>query len=142
MTRMKSNFFAVHLPLSITVLLILLMGYCPKARSQNLDTRNPLIGINLPLSGPYERMGKDELKAYELAIERLNEQGGVLGQKVEYKVMDSETNPKVAKQNAEQLIEEHQADMITGGISSAVAMAQSEVAKEYEVPFLAALTPL
>lgn len=140
MTKLKPSFFAPHLYWAVMVLLVLLLGYCPKAMSQSLDTNNPLIGINLPLSGPYERMGKDELKAYELAIERLNEQGGVLGQKVEYKVMDSETNPKVARQNAVQLIEEYQADVITGGISSAVTIAQNAVAKEYEVPYLAALT--
>lgn len=98
-----------------------------------------LFGVNVPLSGSYKDQGEDELKAYKLAIKTLNDQGGVLGKRVVYTVKDTETSAKVAKTNAEALIKEG-AIMITGGSSSAVAIAQGKVCEKNKKIFMAALT--
>ena len=98
-----------------------------------------LFGLNVPLSGSYSKQGEDQLKAYKLAINKLNEKGGILGKKVVYSVTDTQTNPDTARENAVTLIKEG-AIMITGGSSSAVAIAQSEECQKAGVVFMAALT--
>lgn len=98
-----------------------------------------LFGLNVPLSGAYARQGEDELRAYKLAIEMINQRGGVLGKKIVYAVKDTRTNADVARENAKILIEEG-AIMLTGGSSSSVAIAQSEECQKAGIIFMAALT--
>jgi ABC-type branched-subunit amino acid transport system substrate-binding protein len=98
-----------------------------------------LIGLNVPLSGAYASQGEDQLKAYKLAIKMLNESGGLLGQKMVYSIKDTKTNANTARENAIQLIK-YGGIMITGGSSSAVAIAQSEECQKQGVVFMAGLT--
>ena len=128
--------FSIIMVVLLSVFLSLSLAIC----SESADQDNLVIGINVPLSGPYKQLGQDQLNAYKLAIERANEQGGVLGKKIEYKVKDTQTNPRVAKKNALHLINEYQTVMLTGGSSSSVAMAQSDVCQKEGVVFMAAMT--
>jgi len=98
------------------------------------------IGVNVPLSGPYQKQGADQKRAYELAAERINGDGGVLGRQIELIVRDTEVDPQVAEKNALEFIQDEDVDMVTGGSSSAVAIAQSDVCQEHGVVFMAALT--
>ena len=98
-----------------------------------------LFGINVPLTGSYSKQGEDELKAYKLAIQTLNESGGILGKKIVYSVKDTKTNADVARENAKTFIKEG-AVMITGGSSSSSAIAQSEECQKAGVVFMAGLT--
>ncbi len=98
------------------------------------------VGLNIPLTGAYSKQGEDEKRAYTLAIDELNSQGGVLGKQISYMVRDTKTNAKIARKNALELITDHNVVMMTGGSSSAVAIAQSDVCQEHGVVFMAALT--
>lgn len=98
------------------------------------------IGLNLPLTGPYADQGKDELRAFELAIEELNQTRGILGMKVEYVVKDTKSQPDIAVQNATELIDTHGVAMITGGVSSAVAVAVSALCQQKQTIFMATVT--
>jgi ABC-type branched-subunit amino acid transport system substrate-binding protein len=99
-----------------------------------------VIGLNVPLTGSYSDQGKDEEMAYKLAIEQINAKGGVLGKKIEYILKDTKTDAPTAKQNAMDLIRQNNAVMVTGGSSSAEAVAQGDVCQELGVVFMAALT--
>ncbi len=98
-----------------------------------------LFGINVPLTGSYSRQGEDELRAYKLAINRINEQGGVLGKKIVYSVKDTRTDAEEARKNTKELIHDG-AVVITGGSSSAEAIVQGEECQKAGVIFMAALT--
>lgn len=97
------------------------------------------VGINVPLTGAYWQQGKDQLKAYQMAARQLNLKGGVLGRRVELIVNDTQTSARVAADNARNMIRQG-AVMITGGASSAVAVAQAEVCQNAGVLFMAGLT--
>ncbi len=99
-----------------------------------------VIGLNVPLTGSYSDQGKDEEMAYKLAIEQINAKGGVLGKKIEYVIKDTKTDAPTAKQNAIDMIRQNNAVLITGGSSSAEAVAQGDVCQELGVIFMAALT--
>jgi ABC-type branched-subunit amino acid transport system substrate-binding protein len=120
--------------LAFIVITGLLGGERPAAAKEPI-----LFGFNVPLSGAYALQGEDQLKAYMLAVKKINQNGGLLGREIEYLVLDTQTNAETARRNARELIEEG-AVMITGGSSSAVAIAQCEVCQNAGVVFMAALT--
>ena len=103
-----------------------------------------MIGITTPLTGPYSADGHDEQLGYELAISEINAGGpiarkwglqgkGVLGKTVRYKIADSQTKPNVAVQAQTGFIQNDKAIMITGGVSSATAVALEELAQRDKV---------
>jgi ABC-type branched-subunit amino acid transport system substrate-binding protein len=110
--------------------------------AQNPDSNQDSIriGINVPLSGPYKNQGQDEKRAYQLAMEQINDEGGLLGRRIVAVIKDTQVDPQVAADNALALIRENKVDMITGGSSSAVAIAQSDVCQQNGVVFMAGLT--
>lgn len=98
-----------------------------------------IIGVNIPLTGPYALQGLDQQRAYSLAQQQINDGGGILGKKIRYIYTDSKSDPKVSVENVNNLIDQG-ADMITGGSSSAVALAVSELCQKRGKLFLATLT--
>ncbi len=107
--------------------------------SQSFADDNVLIGINTPLSGAYALQGEDQLKAYIMAIKKLNEQGGLLGRGIDYLVEDTQTNANTARSKARFFINSN-AVMVTGGSSSSVAIAQCEECQNSGTLFMAGLT--
>src|SRR6201995_2175232 len=103
------------------------------------------IGISVPRTGTYALQGEDELKGYELAIEHINSghelikkisprtTKGVLGKELKYGVADSAAKPNDAVQAQQRFISENKAIMITGGTSSAVAVALNKLAQREKV---------
>jgi ABC-type branched-subunit amino acid transport system substrate-binding protein len=109
------------------------------------------VGLTLDLTGPYSAEGADEQKGYELAIEQLNAgapeirkispltKKGVLGKTVKYGVADSETKPNSAVQAATRFIHENKAMMVSGSVSSAVAIALQKVCDREKTLYLVAI---
>ena len=117
-----------------------ILNECAGGQALKGQEEKVVIGLNVPLTGSYSDQGKDEEMAYKLAIEQINAKGGVLGKKIEYILKDTKTDAPTAKQNAIDMIRQNNAVMITGGSSSAEAVAQGDVCQELGVVFMAALT--
>ena len=86
---------------------------CPAILSA--QNKEIVVGLDVPLSGPYAEQGKDQLRAYNMAIDEINKAGGIMGQKVKSSVGDDQTTAGVARDNAQRMIERDGAVMITGG---------------------------
>src|SRR3954470_9794442 len=110
------------------------------------------IGISVPRTGTYAVQGEDELKGYELAVEHINEGNdlvkkispkttkGVLGKQLKFGVADSAAKPNEAVQAQQRFISENKAVMITGGTSSAVAVALNKLAQREKVLFVCGIS--
>ena len=106
------------------------------------------VGLCTPLTGTYAAAGTDERKGFELAIEHLNGGNelfrkisplttqGVLGKKVEFDVADSQAKPNTAVQAQSRFIAQNKAIMISGSVSSAVAVAVNKLAQREHVIYL------
>ncbi len=103
-------------------------------------TKEIVVGLNVPQSGPYSDQGQDQLKAYNLAIDEINAKGGIMGMKVRATVGDDQTKADVARDNAQRMIERDNAIMITGGSSTGTALAVSALCQEKKTIFMATLT--
>ena len=110
------------------------------------------IGISVPRTGTYAVQGEDELKGYQLAIEHINAghelikaispktTKGVLGKQLKFGVADSAAKPNDAVQAQQRFITENKAIMITGGTSSAVAVALNKLAEREKVLFVCGIS--
>ncbi|MEM7778000.1 MAG: substrate-binding protein [Pseudomonadota bacterium] len=115
-----------------------------------------VLGFNVPQTGAYADEGKDELRAYELAVKHINGEGdggmlntfsskalkgkGILGKKAAFTTGDTQTKSDAARASAKRMIEKDGAIMITGGSSSGVAVAVQSLCQEAGVIFMAGLT--
>ncbi len=105
------------------------------------------VGITVPLTGVFSGDGNDLKLGYELAISQINAGGaipqswglkgkGVLGRTLRYKISDTEGKPNVAVQAATQYIQRDKAILLTGSVSSAVAIALEEFATREKVLYM------
>ncbi len=94
-----------------------------------------VIGLISPELGPYGKEGLDQRRAAEMAVEEINDEGGILGKKIKLIQRDTKSNPRIAKENANELFEKEGAQMIFGGVSSSVAQVVGKVAKMKEKIF-------
>jgi len=106
-----------------------------------------------PLTGPYASLGGDERNGFLLAIEHLNngskvteavpslsKGGGVLGKKLIFGVSDSQTLANPAVQAATRFIDDNNAIVMTGAISSAIAVALEALAQRKKVIYMGDIT--
>ena len=98
------------------------------------------IGLNYPETGPYSVQGLAQLRAAEMAVEEINQAGGILGRNIELVVRDSKSKADLAKKNVEDLIDNEGVEMILGGSSSAVAIAGGKAAKSRGKLYFGTLT--
>ena len=74
------------------------------------------IGSSVPLTGFASGDGQDMMRGFQLALEEINEMGGICGRPVEHVALDAgEFAPDVMVNNFKRLITEHQVDAIIGG---------------------------
>lgn len=93
------------------------------------------IGHLTPITGFLGTLGEYAQMGVKLALEEINNSGGVLGRKIEL-VMEDSVNPQTASAKAERLIERDKVAMIIGEISSASALAIGQVANRTKTVFI------
>jgi len=98
------------------------------------------IGLNYPKTGPYSVQGLAQLNAAEMAVEEINQSGGILGRNVELVIRDSKSNADLSKKNVEDLIDTKGCEMIFGGSASSVAIAGGKAAKSRGKLYFGTLT--
>jgi len=104
------------------------------ARAQGADTIK--IGFPTPLTGPFAAEAKDQVKSAQLAVQQINDKGGIGGRKVELLVRDDKLNAGEAATRALELIENDKVNAIVGALSSAIQLATNEVTRARGVLYI------
>jgi branched-chain amino acid transport system substrate-binding protein len=94
------------------------------------------VGLVTTLSGAVALFGVANQNGAQLAVDELNDAGGVLGQPVELIVRDEQARPEEGVAQTRDLILSEEIDVLLGPVSSGVALAMTEVADEHQVPFI------
>jgi branched-chain amino acid transport system substrate-binding protein len=94
------------------------------------------IGLLYSLSGMAAVVTQGTVIGHEIAAEEINAKGGILGRKIEYVVRDDKLKPGEAVKEFRRMVTRDTVDFVMGVISSGVALAVSEVAKEMKVLFV------
>ena len=116
----SSSFFVVLLVIILSVLF-----------SISAYAAEPIkLGVTEPLSGTFKNIGERYLEGVQYAAKVLNQQGGVLGRKIEVIPIDSELKPDAATRKATAMILKDQVKYFCGGTGSSVGAAMSTVAEQ------------
>jgi branched-chain amino acid transport system substrate-binding protein len=104
--------------------------------------QEPIVfGVITPLSPPGETsLGQQVKRGSEIAVEYLNEKGGVLGRKVVLSIQDSAGKNEAGVAAYRRLVSNEKAVAVFGFIHSGVNIAVNEVAKEMGVPTMGTQT--
>jgi branched-chain amino acid transport system substrate-binding protein len=95
------------------------------------------IGAVLPLSkAAFAQAGEEQRRGLLMALEEVNQAGGVLGKKVELIIEDDTGEPSVGIAAAEKLLTRDKVVALIGGYSSTITFAQLNAIQRYE-PFVA-----
>jgi branched-chain amino acid transport system substrate-binding protein len=102
------------------------------------DDPKPIkIGLLYSLSGMAAVYTKGTVIGHQIAAEEINASGGLLGgRKIEYVIRDDKLKPGTAVEEFRRMVTRDQVDFVMGVISSGVALAVSDVAKETKVLFV------
>jgi branched-chain amino acid transport system substrate-binding protein len=125
-----------------TVALVSLISACSSSpssggSSSSASAGKPLvIGASVSLTGDFADPGKAVKAGYELWADSVNAKGGILGRKVEMKIVDDTSSPTQVVTNYQNLINQDKVDLVFGPFSSLLTVPASQVAKRYGYSFL------
>lgn len=97
-----------------------LLQACGPLAGPRASTGPLKIGVLVPLSGVYAGLGEDMIQGMELYLESINNE--IAGRQVELIKEDSEAQPDVGLTKARKLLDQDRVDLVTGVVSSAVAL--------------------
>src|SRR3982074_1711063 len=132
-----------------------LLGATPIAAfapiSARAQTSEVVIGLLCPFSGGSAQQGVDSQKAYEAALEVINNKydfdlpmakdaglPGLGGAKIRLVYADHQGDPQKGRAEAERLITQDKVCAIVGTYQSAVAVTVSQTCERYQIPFISA----
>jgi branched-chain amino acid transport system substrate-binding protein len=92
------------------------------------------VGVASTLSGTFASLGTPGLDGIKLEISQLNKSGGLLGKKLNLVTADDQIDPATGATVTRNLILNDKVVALFGSVSSAVALAQEQLANQYRVP--------
>jgi branched-chain amino acid transport system substrate-binding protein len=108
---------------------------CNKKEKAEID-----IGRLLPLTGPAASYGQSEKKGTELALEEINNAGGIQGRKIKIIYEDEKCEPKEGVSAIQKLIDIDKVPLVLGATCSTVTLAVAPIANENKVVLLSPLS--
>lgn len=92
------------------------------------------IGVLLPMSGILAPLGTEQLNGMRIAVEEAG--GAVAGRKIDLLVEDTEAKPDVGLAKARKLVLSDRVDIMSGVVSSAVALAVAPYTSSQKLPLV------
>ncbi|MBI3993607.1 MAG: ABC transporter substrate-binding protein [Candidatus Lambdaproteobacteria bacterium] len=96
------------------------------------------IGYVGGISGACAGLTPPAIKAMKMAVEEINNAGGMGGRRVEFIIRDSKTKPDEGAKQARDLNVSDKVEALVGVCSSSVFLSVNAVSKEYNVPLFSA----
>jgi branched-chain amino acid transport system substrate-binding protein len=104
------------------------------AAGQPAAAKDWRIGAAYPLSGNLSVLGTEALAGAQIAVDMINEKGGVAGGKVVL-VKSDVTDPTTATNEARRLITQEHVQLLVGTYGSSISLALAAVANQFKVPY-------
>ena len=126
--RFQPKYFVAALAAALT-----LAGTLARAEQQGVSKDEITLGTIQDLSGPLAGFGKQARLGMMLAVDEINEQGGLNGRKLKLLVEDDGYDPKKSVLAAQKLVNQDKIFMMVGHIGTAQNMAAMPVQFEKNV---------
>jgi len=123
--------------LALAVVALAVTAACGGASggSSSGSTKPLVIGISLSFSGDFSDPGHAAELGYKLWADQVNKQGGVLGRKVQLKIVDDASSPNQVVTNYQTLISRDKVDLVFGPFSTLLTAPAARVAARYGYAF-------
>ena len=95
-----------------------------------------VVGGSWPFTGHYSESAKTQLIGRQLYVEELNTRGGLLGHKVELRLLDDKSDRRNAIRIYEKLVTEKEVDLFIGPYASHLTDAVGNVMERYKQTFV------
>jgi branched-chain amino acid transport system substrate-binding protein len=103
------------------------------------DSDGPIIiGATAPQTGQLSGLGEEIAQGYELGVSHINEDGGIGGREVELVLEDDGSEPRNARNELQNILDQQNATMLWGSVTSPMVTAGSSIAERSAIPFLGA----
>ncbi|HMK37344.1 MAG TPA: ABC transporter substrate-binding protein [Desulfomonilaceae bacterium] len=120
----------------LVFLAMVAMCFFTSGHASAADQEAIRVGVVLPLTGEQAKFGEIEKNSFLMALEEINNAGGVNGKPIQLIMEDDTGKPEVGRSAVEKLISQDKVVMLTGGYSSSVTYAMCAVAQQRKLPFL------
>ena len=120
--------------LVVAILAITGFAGCSQTASNNSDTIK--IGLNYELSGGVATYGQSSVAGIELAIEEINEAGGINGKKIQAVKYDNKSEEAEATTLATKLMSQDKVLTVIGPATSGAFKATIPVAEQNKIPVI------
>jgi branched-chain amino acid transport system substrate-binding protein len=117
---------------------VLLASLLSVASGAALAAEPVRIGITTILSGPTADRGQSEQYGAQLALNQVNEAGGVLGRPVEAYYADNACKPDIGVLATKRLIEQQHVPVLIGALCTPVTHAVQPVVQDGKIPLIIA----
>jgi len=110
-----------------------------------LAAETVLFGGAISQTGRYAEPAGRQVNAIKLWVDEVNQRGGVLGKKIELRLLDDKSDTQTSIKLYEKLITEDKVDVLLAPYSSGITEAVANVNERYHMPFVAygaASTPI
>lgn len=94
------------------------------------------LGVLADLTGNSALSGADQRLATELAVQQINDSGGINGHRLDATYVDTRTDPAQAVSLATQLVQQDHVDVLLGAITSAECLGVSQLVPKLGVVYL------
>ncbi len=123
----------------IAGLLFAFVPACERKESAATDGQTLTIGAVNPMTGPFAAYGEPVRDGILLAIDEINEAGGIDGRKIRLILEDDAGDPKTAVNAFTKLAAVSKVPVVIGPLSSGCSMATAPLAERYKVVQLSTL---
>ena len=96
-----------------------------------------VVGSNFELTGNHAQYGSNAAKGFKLAVQEVNDKGGVNGKKIKIVDADSKSDTAESVNAATKLISDNKVAAMVGPAVTASVIAESQVATDSKVPVIA-----
>lgn len=124
--------------LGLAVAAVFVVASCGTPSSEKTaDSKDPIvIGASLPLTGDFSQPGTQAKRGYEVWLDMVNADGGLLDRKVELKITDDASNQDTVVSDYTRLITQDKVDLVLGTFSSLLNFPASAVAEKNGMLFV------
>ena len=128
-------FHKVSLAMAVVALAVTAACGGASGGSSSGSTKPLVIGISLSFSGDFSDPGHAAELGYKLWADTVNKQGGILGRKVQLKIVDDASSPNQVVTNYQTLISRDKVDLVFGPFSTLLTAPAARVAARYGYAF-------
>lgn len=118
-------------------ILVLALFLLPLAAGQVMAAETIKIGLLAPLTGFAAADGLSVANSVKLAVDQVNERGGLLGKQVELIIEDDAAQAKEAVALARKLVQKDGVVAVVGGSYSMPSRAVAPLFQQFKIPFVA-----